>query len=215
MIAAKVEEQTEALNILSADQEKILVMITNLTQKVDELVDTINCNRNNDMEIHQMIISWANTVPNSFFRALNGVIKNVTIDLLPGEYLHKLISFFPALSDTIYEKEPYMIYKTSKALLNKVNVNPLSLEGVSSIPRIFYKEFGTRYEIKSCAWREKDRYYMLKPDISYISTHTVNQVHKTQGCVEQDNIILRAKDRLITDTTHCTLLLGILQDAVS
>lgn len=128
----------------------------------------------------------------------------VTVDLVPGEYLQKIIQYFPALADTIFEKDPYLLYGASHSKLHKVTSNPIMIEGIIAIPRIFLTPFGHKYITKSCPWEQGGRWYQLRSDHAVIIPTDRKHTYTTNGCKEQENVVVCEKSKMSSTSEKCS-----------
>lgn len=70
----------------------------------------------------KMTNAWSHIVPNSFIRALNEMLEGkVTVDLIPGEDLYKLITLYSSFGGTKF---------------HRIEQEPLTLDGLIVDPRI-------------------------------------------------------------------------------
>lgn len=72
LIANKIKEQINAINILNINQEQILQITQNVTLHVNNLISDYNCLNLTIEEEINLLNTWSNIVRNSFLRALNG-----------------------------------------------------------------------------------------------------------------------------------------------
>lgn len=87
-----------------------------------------------------MLAEWVSLAPNAFLRALNGaLLGQLTVDLLPGSTLTKIVQYYPEFGHTVFSENPTILYKTSSVKLVKRIPDPPTLETVISIPRIMEK----------------------------------------------------------------------------
>lgn len=79
-----------------------------MTKKLNWLMEDYNCFLYTHEEEMEFLSTWASLTPNSFLRAVNGVLQGVlTLDLLPGDEIQKLIQ---SSTGTVYEEKPELLY---------------------------------------------------------------------------------------------------------
>ncbi|KAG5869531.1 hypothetical protein JTB14_018663 [Gonioctena quinquepunctata] len=102
MFHDKARKAVESMNVLIDNQEKISITVSNMTEKLNELISDYNCQKHTYMEYLHFVNTWSSIVPNSFFRALNGALGHLTVDLLPGDRPQFLLRSYPEFESTIY-----------------------------------------------------------------------------------------------------------------
>lgn len=196
------------INSLQINQKQLMATYHELTEKLDVLLQGFNC----DLTKHEMAIdlatSWANVIPNSFLRALNGALQgDVNVDLLPGKALSDVVNCYAEFAGTIYIDNPELLYKTGKSLLVYVNRDPPTLEVILTFPRIYKQVFGALFHQISCSWRSPK----ICPDL-FVTTHHRSEViipingtytWSTHGCKKQENNLLCNKRELTLNKDNC------------
>lgn len=204
LLAAKVNEQTDAINRLDINQLSIISMVKNISSKVNEIISTQNCHTKNTAEQLSFIVSWASVIPSSFMRALNAILSDtVNSDVIPGEYLQEIISCYPAFSNTIFEDNPLMIYKSSAIKIGTVSKYPPQVTGLMAIPRILKKPLGTRVRQLSCSWRANNVTYTIKEDSSAIRSYQSGYLYELESCDTKGDVTLCSQKKLKQYTTGC------------
>lgn len=191
MIADKINEQTNALNILQINQENLLHITQNISLHMNQLITDHNCLKLTlDQEL-DLLNTWSNIVPNSFIRALNGFLTgDLNTDIIPGDQPQQIIQLYPAFGGTIFENIPMLLYQSSKTKLISVFKDPLLSEGLITVPRILKEPFGKRFIQKSCTWKDPSGYHTLKQDHEIIKDHIKGGWWDVSACVYQDGVTL-------------------------
>lgn len=124
-----------------------------MTITLNKLIESHECHKIQVDEQLRLINSWSTLVPNSFLRALNGLINGEpNLDILPGEYLNNVISSYPVFSGPIFVEHPTLPIQSARTKLITIYRNPLIIERVIIVPKILSKPFGKRYVMHSCGW---------------------------------------------------------------
>ncbi|QMP82312.1 nucleocapsid protein [Coleopteran arli-related virus OKIAV107] len=203
-IVAKVNQQTDAINLMTINQEHIISITQNITLKVNELIRSHECLKYSLDAQLKLINSWSAIVPNSFMRALNGLLAGqVNVDIIPGDQLSTIMGMYPSFDGTIFEENPFLLYKSSTSKLIKVMKNPLMLEGLIITPRIKKVVYGRRYVQRSCIWKQDGNYYSLKEELSAIRSNLDGSWWDTSGCLYQDGVTLCDQRKLRAYHNKC------------
>lgn len=204
-IKSRIKNIVESTNILIDNQEKMFVMVHNISKKINELVTGYNCLIYAEEDIDHFLTSWVSIVPNSFIRAVNGALLGVlTIDLLPGVDLNKMLKYYPAFSGTIFEEEPEALYKNTEVTLVRLERDPPVLEVLLSIPRILKRRFGVRYSQKACHWPHQDYYLTLPSHIEGIRSEE-GTWYSADAC-KTSNLISLCDGRSLTQLRDACLI---------
>lgn len=191
VILTQVNKLSTNLNNLKYNQDKVIILVNNITAKLNDIIDDYNCHKMTTAEKMKFINTWSTITPNSFIRALNGALDNkLNIDILPGEYLQKIIQFYPDFANTIYANDPFLLYKSATTRLISLDRKNLILDILISVPRIMSTPFGKIYNQVSCHWKDEGRIMHLKQDGASAILNKDNIWYETIGCNTKDMITL-------------------------
>ncbi|CAH1114911.1 unnamed protein product [Psylliodes chrysocephalus] len=190
-IKLNLDNIVETTNKLIGNQEKMTYVINNITQKLNWMIEDYNCLLYTYDQEMNFINNWAALTPNSFLRAVNGALQGVlTLDLLPGDQIQKIIQYYSSFANTIYEDKPELLYQAARVYIVKLEKNPPILECIIGVPKIMKIPFGIKYTQKSCHWQYKNMYVSIPKDIDSIYSYSEKTWFPTEGCSSKDELTL-------------------------
>nr|QBP37024.1 putative envelope protein [Lampyris noctiluca rhabdo-like virus 1] len=190
-LTLKMNTIIDQVNNIDENQKEIIKIQDETTSKLNEVIDDYNCMKTSLVHQLKIVNTWSSIAPNAFIRALNAIFEGkVNLDVIPGEYLRKMLQHYPDFGGTIFEDNPMLIYTSGRSKLVKLDRDNLIIEFLVSVPRILKTPFGTVYQQKSCHWNSHGVDITLgKSDIAILST-SKKEWYDLSACTDSNGIYL-------------------------
>ncbi|CAG9822209.1 unnamed protein product [Phaedon cochleariae] len=197
----------ETVNLLIDREESLVMAVNNIKEKINEIIKDYTCLKKDFSTYMDYMVTWSNIAPNSFLRAVNGALGGkLTIDLLPGDQLQRVMQYYPEFADTIFQKDPLMMYQSARVKVLKISKNPPMLETIVSVPRVLYPVFGSVYAQKACPWKINNTIITIKEQTTKILSAETHSWYSMKGCNGMDNTYLCDMREMIHTPEHCLSL---------
>ncbi|CAG9822208.1 unnamed protein product [Phaedon cochleariae] len=197
----------ETVNLLIDREESLVMAVNNIKEKINEIIKDYTCLKKDFSTYMDYMVTWSNIAPNSFLRAVNGALGGkLTIDLLPGDQLQRVMQYYPEFADTIFQKDPLMMYQSARVKVLKISKNPPMLETIVSVPRVLYPVFGSVYAQKACPWKINNTIVTIKEQTIKILSAETHSWYSMKGCNGMDNTYLCDMREMIHTPEHCLSL---------
>lgn len=194
--------------LLKINQNIIIETVRNDSKVLHLSLNEITCRVDKIEFIQQLMHTWSDTVSNSFFRVLNGLLsEKVPFDLLPGDSAKKMMNDFPDFSKTIYRKIPQLLFTGGSSTLVKLIKNPPTIIAMLSFPRIIDHQIGMHYKVLSCHWKiiqDQIPYYAkLLVEENAIKINLRNTWISSEKCSRTNDYTLCRREDTLTAQKFC------------